>query len=214
MNKTAILKALGRGAIFSLLIALAPLAVLVLVPLFNSQYIAPSALPSFIGLSVGFGVLIYLVGVFAKRLQKKVGRLTAFAALAGGVAIIGTALAMLPESCPGNTSGTSCSVPEAASWGLSLSLLVILLTTSWVFLTAAWRFLSTVVRKYLKWRREQAAAQEKEDFQKEVEEGRRLARDRDPQEAKAYPTPKREQRKKRKNRPHRKTRRDQKPRKA
>ena len=188
-------KAIVRGAVISLAIAVIPLLVLVLVPLLNGQYIAPSALGHFTIVSLAFGVLVYLCGLFTKRLQKSVGRLTGYAALAGGTALVGTALALMLPECPGNTDGASCTVPDAASWGLSLSLLVILISMIWVGMTGLVRLSRTGWSK-VQDHREAAAEAEK---QAEIERLREQNKDRAPHEPKNYPTPKRKQRKKSKN---------------
>lgn len=196
MNIKKYAKPVLRGAVFSLLIGMVPLSIMVLVPMLNSQYIAPSALPAFAALSTGFGVLTYLGAAFTRRLQLKLGRLTGLAALVGGTAIAGTALAAVLQTCPGNLSGESCTVPEAASWGMAMSLLVTLIVTGWVFAAGVYQVFKKLITGYLTKRRKQAEEAAEEEFQQEVEEGRARARTRDPQEPKGYPTPKREQRKK------------------
>lgn len=201
MNIKNYVKPVLRGAVFSLLIGMAPLTIMVLVPMLNSQYIAPSALASFAILSAGFGLLTYLGAAFTRHLQRKLGRLTGFAAIVGGTAVAGTALAAVLQTCPGSFTGEACSVPEAASWGLSLSLLVTLLVCAWVFSAGIYQLFKKLITSYLAKRQQQAEEAAEEEFQQEVEEGRSRARSRDPQEPKGYPTPKREQRKKkRKNR--------------
>lgn len=198
MNRN-VLSAVGRGALFSLLIALLPLAVMVLVPLLNSQYIDPAALPQFILLSVAFGVLVYLVSRFTRKLQEKLGRLTAYAALVGGISVVGTALALTLDTCPGSLNGEACTVPDAASWGLSMGLLVTLIVLTWVFSTTAVSWTRKGASKYSEFRKKAAEKEEEEAFEREVAEGQEAAKDRAPGDPKGYPTRKRKQRKKNKN---------------
>lgn len=196
--------AIMRGALFSTLIAMAPLIVLVLVPLLNSQYVALSALPVYVAMSLVFGVVVYVCNLFTRRLQAHVGKLTGFVGLVAIIALLGTALSLVLPECPGSLTGEACTVPEGASWGLSMCLLVVLLGMIWI--TAVWGF--KAVRKLIRWllkrRRDSIEETEREEQEEAQQVAKREAKQRHPEEPKGYETPRREQRKKHKNKKHRK----------
>lgn len=197
-------KALLRGAVFSLIISVVPIFFMVGMPLFSGQRVDPASLPVYIGAALLFGVTAYLAIIFTRRVQDKVGRLTGYAALAGVMALAGTALALVLPNCPGSLDGAACTVSEGASWGLSGALLVILLTSLWVIGTS----LVSIVRKGGAWglrkRRERLEERRAEREQEELQDSRAAAKHRDPQAPKGYATPKSPQN--RKNKPSKRKR--------
>ena len=123
-----LIKRIARGAVISLLIALIPMSLFTVAPLFGGTYPTAEILVQGGAASLIFGVAIYFVGLFTRRLQKYVGTTTGLAALAGICAIVGTALALVLPSCPGSITGEACTTSEGATWGFSLAMLVILFT--------------------------------------------------------------------------------------
>lgn len=71
------------------------------------------------------------------RLARTLGKWTALVALAAGVAVAGTGIAITLPTCPGSAAG-ACTTAEAATWGMSSSLMLVLIAFV-AFATAAGR---------------------------------------------------------------------------
>lgn len=188
-----------RGSFYTIVIAAAALALLVLPSIFDGMYIPGDAMLLLAGAALIFGAIGYALILFARHLAGKIGNATAVAALVGAAAIVGTALALALPSCPGGAEGVRCTTPEGAGWGFSLAMLIAI--SGAVYLLGSvgvrnFRILGGKVKESLRESREE---KQRERFNQQVEEGRKAAKTRDPQAKKGYPTPKRETRKKRKN---------------
>ena len=135
------IKQIARAIITVLLISLLPLALITIPPLMVGRYITTETLLQGIAASLLFGIGVYFVTILTRLLQEVVGTFTGFAALAGGSAIAGTALALVLPTCPGAPTGQACAPAEGATWGFSIAMLVILFVLGWVIITGSFGFL-------------------------------------------------------------------------
>lgn len=146
-----------------------------------------------------FSLICYGLTKLWQHLSVKLGRITALAGVVGGVAVVGAAVALSLPNCPGLGAvdeGTRCEPHEAASWGVSLAMMVIVVGGAYLlaagFANRMKKFHGIVQDAKI----EAEEEKEEEELQKQVEEGRKKAKNRNPQEKKGYPTPKQKKHKK------------------